>query len=651
MLKKTWIIFLLMALITSGTTSLQAVSKKEKKTVHTQINIFTPGTDDFLDYSKYGEFENLGTDKYKYTIKDSAGLKQASGEGIFPNITDIYKSPDFKKLKREKKLEGDKWAFVNTLDSQANYYKWATAQEEPGVKQYYTALALEQAGDYKRAVKAYHAITVFFPKSTGVTFWKTPWYVAPVAIEKIKYLTREHKELGVKLVDADIDIIGKYDDEKSNDVFIINPGKIVPATAEDWILKKADLESIGVKKVIGKEKVKLVEYNNKHFQLMVDDKPYIMRAIAYSPTPVGLSPDNGSVNVSKDWSWMDYNKNKIIDGPYEAWVDENKNNKKDRKEKVIGDFQLMKDMGINTIRIYNFPELNKEVLKDGYEKYNFMYMIGNFLGMYGFHSGAEWFEGTDYTNPKHRENMLNSVREMVEEYKNEPYVLMWVLGNENNYGTVGVPGVSAGTSCNVRKDPAAYYKFINECAKLIKELDPQQRPVAICNGDLLFMDICAQNAPDLDIYGANAYRGKEGFGTLWRDVLKLYGKPVIITEYGCPAYSKYITFENNETEQAEYHRGSWLSMEENFAGYGSGNALGGVIFEWTDEWWKAGPPPEFDQHKQDIIGQWMGPFIDGWSYEEWFGLCSIGDGKHGPFKRQLRKSYFTYKELWEKYRK
>lgn len=77
---------------------------------------------------------------------------------------------------------------------------------------------------------------------------ENPWYVAPVAIEKIKYLTREHKELGVKLVDGEIDVVGKYDDEKSNDIFIVNPGKLVPAKPEDWILKKADLDSIGIKK-------------------------------------------------------------------------------------------------------------------------------------------------------------------------------------------------------------------------------------------------------------------------------------------------------------------------------------------------------------------------------------------------------------------
>jgi beta-glucuronidase len=121
------------------------------------------------------------------------------------------------------------------------------------------------------------------------------------------------------------------------------------------------------------------------------------------------------------------------------------------------------------------------------------------------------------------------------------------------------------------------------------------------------MDICAQNAPELDIYGANAYRGKEGFGTLWKDVSKIYERPVVITEYGCSAYSKMYDMERNEEEQALYHEGSWKSMEENFAGYGSGNALGHNI-RISDEWWKAGPPPEFNPSVQD---KWTmdGPFM------------------------------------------
>jgi beta-glucuronidase len=46
----------------------------------------------------------------------------------------------------------------------------------------------------------------------------------------------------------------------------------------------------------------------------------------------------------------------------------------------------------------------------------------------------------------------------------------------------------------------------------------------------------------------------------------------------------------------------------------------------------------------------MGPFLDGGAYEEWFGLCSQGDGKDSPFKRQLRKAYFMYRDLWKNYR-
>lgn len=653
MTKKLYLSVLIISLMVSSSLNVFSAGKKQdlpKEENSKVFEIYTPGTENIVDYTKYGEFQNVGTNKYKYVPSDFKGLKAASGEGIYPNIDSVYKSPRYKELMKEKKLEGDKWNFVNTTDCELNYYKWATAQEEPGVRQYYIALALENAGNYERAIKAYYSIIVFHPRAVGVTFWKTPWYVAPVALEKIKYLTREHKELGLMLKDAEIDVINRYDDDKNNDDFIVNPGKLVKAKAKDWKVKKINLDKVGIKKTVGKGKVKLVEYNNKHYQLFVDDKPFIVRGICYSPNPVGSSPDNGTLNASRDWMFADYNENSIIDGPYEAWVDENKNDKKDENEQVVGDFKLMKDMGINTLRLYHYPDFNKELLMDGYKNYGFMYMIGNFIGMYCTDSGAQWFKGTDYTNEEQCERMLKSVEKMVEEYKDEPYVLMWVLGNENNYGTVGVAGVSAGTGCNVRKDIPAYYQFVNRCAKRIKELDPQQRPVAICNGDHLFMDICAKNAPDLDIYGANAYRGKEGFGTLWRDVLRLYEKPVVITEYGCPAFSTMYDRDENERQQAIYHEGSIKNIQENVAGYGSGNALGGIIFEWCDEWWKAGPPPEFDPYFHDETGQWMGPFIDGWGYEEWFGLCSIGDGKDTPFKRQLRKAYYSIRDLWKKYK-
>ena len=88
------------------------------------------------------------------------------------------------------------------------------------------------------------------------------------------------------LKDAEIDVINRYDDDKNNDEFIVNPGKLVKAKAKDW---KVNLNKIGVKKTVGKGNVKLVEYNNKHYQLFVDDKPFIVRGICYSPNPVNIS--------------------------------------------------------------------------------------------------------------------------------------------------------------------------------------------------------------------------------------------------------------------------------------------------------------------------------------------------------------------------
>ena len=318
-------------------------------------------------------------------------------------------------------------------------------------------------------------------------------------------------------------------------------------------------------------------------------------------------------------------------------MDKNRNNRKDRDERPIGDFKLLKDMGANALRLYHHG-YSKALLSDLHQTYGIQVLMGDFLGAYTVGSGADWYAGTDYTDAGQQEKMMASVREMVAAYKDEPYVILWVLGNENNYGNAN----------NSRQKQDAYYTFVNKVALLIKSLDPT-RPVALCNGDLLFLDKVAKFCPDVDIYGANACRGRHGFGnSFWLNVAEVWGKPVFVSEFGCPAYHHRRPAAVAEEMQAEYLHSNWKDIECNVAGSpGAGNALGGVLFEWVDEWWKAGPPPQYNASIQDIVGQFGGPFPDGWSYEEWYGVTSQGNGKHSPFLRHLRKAYFVFKDtLW-----
>ncbi len=588
------------------------------------------GTESIVDYAKYGEFKNVGTSEYKYTVKDKKPLSAAVGEGIYPN-TSVYRDPVYKEYTTKGVLKGSHWDYVNSLDLQANFYKWASAGEDPGVKLYYTAHVLEQAMHYKHAIKAYYAIVVHYPKTISWTYWKTPWYVGQVAIDKIKYLTRKHPELGMKLVDAEIIVEKGFDFDVTNDVITVNPGRIVKCKPSGLTKVRQDLSAMKAVKKIGGPKVELVQYENGHWEFKLGGSPAMVKCIAYSPAVVGQSPDEGTL---RDWSLEDYNRNDMVDGPYDSWVDENGNNRRDRGEKVVGDFKLLKDMGANSIRIYHHDHnKNKELLRSAYNDYGIMTIMGDFLGAYATGSGADWHSGTDYSNPIQQKKMKKSVKKMLEEYMAEPYIIMWMLGNENNYGVAN----------NAKKDPVSYYKFVNEVARMIKEIDPT-RPVAICNGDVLYLDIFAEHCPDVDIYGSNSYRGEQGFGMgFWNSVKRLCDKPVILTEYGCPAYQKGRTGEVAEIDQAKYHQGEWEDILYNSAGYadGAGNSIGGIVFEWLDEWWKA-----YEPNMHDTEGLYTGPFPGGWVYEEWFGIAGQGNGSKSPYLRELRESYYLYKRMW-----
>jgi glycosyl hydrolase family 2 len=618
-----------------------------------KLKLAFPGINAPADYEKYGHFEELGTAHYHYVITDRPALAAAVGEGIYPN-SDVYKDPAYQSLLKAGKLAGNQWRFVDTRTAALNFYKWATAAEDPGVKQFYSAMMLERLGYLREAVKGFYAVAVHFPKAVGYTYFGTPWYMGPASLDRVEELLRRHPELEMAWTGGEIQVTNKFDTLTNNDTFSIDPGRLVFAKGGQRA-EAVDLSSAPVVQTIGGPSVQLKKYADHRWQLFVEGKPFVIKAVSYSVTPVGLSPDRGTWNASRDWQLLDTNHNGLHDGFFESYIDKNGNGVRDPDEPLVGDAQLLKEMGANTIRAYHHL-YNKELLRRLYREYGFYVLCGDVLGGYSVGSGATWAQGTDYRDPTQQKKMLDGVRQMVEEYKEEPYILMWVLGNENVYGVGNNAGVQ----------PVAFYELVDRAAQLIHQLDPTH-PVAIANGDILHLDILKEKAPHLDVFGANVYRGEQGFGrSFFQDIREQLDKPVIVTEYGAPAYAEGYTQEEAEAYQAMYLANNWEDLQAHLAGHGEGNALGGVLFEFTDEWWKANSDLPLKIQKEhadwyasksalyknlqpdvhDQVPQFGGPFLDGWSYEEWFGITSQGTGKGSPFARVLRPAYYRMKELW-----
>jgi beta-glucuronidase len=384
----------------------------------------------------------------------------------------------------------------------------------------------------------------------------------------------------------------------------------------------------------GEGKVRLVKYKNGHWQLLVDGEPYFIKGVGYEPVRVG-----DRLTASNMWMNYDFNGNGICDTAYESWVDENNNNIQDADEPVVGDFALLKEMGCNTIRIYHPSNINKEILRDLYNRFGIRIIMGNFFGAYTWGSGASWEDGTDYTDEQQRLNMLEDVKNMVLEYKDEPYILFWMLGNENEM--VGSRENSTFNNTNARLVPRVYTEFVNEAAEMIHAIDPDH-PVAVSNASLRLLKYYAKYAPSIDILGFNAYMGAYGFGTLWRAVKMDFDRPVVITEYGIDCYNQLKNI-IDEDFQARYHKGCWQDMVDNRFGHkGAGNSIGGFAYNWLDSWWFCGSASEHDVEK----GAWRGPSNDSWINDEWLGICGQGDGSNSPFLRQLRKVYYVYQDIW-----
>jgi len=271
--------------------------------------------------------------------------------------------------------------------------------------------------------------------------------------------------------------------------------------------------------------------------------------------------------------------------------------------RVLGQqMPLLKSAGFNAIRVFDLPP--PEWIQYIYEKYGIFTTVNDMLGRYGVTKDGVWVAHVDYSDPEMRRFLLSELDKVIVRYKNTPGILMWLLGNENNYGLSWTGAGAENFPGEKDKLRAGYlYSLMSEAARLVKRRDTS-RPVALVNGDLNYLDVIAQNKAGFDVFGTNQYRGLRA-KALYRDVQQKLGIPVLFTEFGADCFNQR-TGKEDQLDQARYLLSQWQEVYEQSHGKGGvGNSLGGFIFEWTDTWWKVGQSYGLNDH--DTLGTWSHP--------------------------------------------
>ena len=310
---------------------------------------------------------------------------------------------------------------------------------------------------------------------------------------------------------------------------------------------------------------------------------------------------------------------------------------------------MLKNMGVNAIRVYT--GIQPKWIKYIYEKYGIYTMINHSFGRYGLTLNGNWVPNTDYANPLVHDLLLKEVAQIVKEYKNTPGLLLYLLGNENNYGlfwrgaeTENIPFDKRESTIGAK----ALYKLFNEAALSMKTMD-NTHPVAICNGDLLFLDIIADECKDIDILGVNMYRGVS-FGDAFQKTKEVLNKPLMFTEFGSDAFNIVSNAEDQQS-QAYYLQHNWKEIYQNAAGLGkAANCIGGFTFMFSDGWWKYKQTENLDIHDSHASwanGGYLNDYVAGENNmnEEWYGICAKGEtDERGHYQLYPRAAYYVLQQ-------
>ena len=366
----------------------------------------------------------------------------------------------------------------------------------------------------------------------------------------------------------------------------------------------------------------VVEHSADGWRLMVDGNPFMVNGMNWDSYPIGTNYE------------------------YVLWQ------QPDTLIRAVLDQQmgLLQAAGVNAIRVYT--GIQPKWITYIYETYGIYTMLNHSFGRYGLMLDGAWVANIEYADPRAEEILLREVTDLVREYEGTPGLLLYLLGNENNYGlfwggaeTQDIPLADRASTKRARD----MYRLFNKGAVAMKAVGVN-RPIAIANGDDMFLDIITEEVPDIDIFGTNTYRGLT-FTDLYDNVKSGYGKPVLLTEFGADAFNAK-TNQEDQACQARYVIENWKDVYSHAAGFGRAqNSIGGLTFQFSDGWWKTGQTVELDVHNTTASwanGGYRCDYETGKNNmnEEWFGVMAKGAmNESGLYDLTPRAAYNALKDI------
>ncbi|MBY4897206.1 hypothetical protein [Cupriavidus sp. AU9028] len=367
-----------------------------------------------------------------------------------------------------------------------------------------------------------------------------------------------------------------------------------------------------------------VRYETRGREILRNGQRFFAKGMCYSPQPIGTSFDGEP--------WGDFFS--------DFW-----------QPIFRRDLPLLKAMGVNSLRLYSTlpfrliydadsARLSHRLFLDACHEAGISVWAGFPIdgGVYPAQDRAQ------------RERIRVAVGLLAEQMGGHPGVIGFNIANEANI-------------LSTRSDPG-FWRWIDDLAAIAKAGAPDKLTMTCLMDDgMISVGEAESLTPHLDVFGLNVYRGTvtTGMGSLFSDYARASARPLLITEFGCPASTRRganpvqaVELPDRAAGQADYLRTQWLDIarEENRA-----IASGGYAFAWSDEWWKHGEP------LAQTNGSAANPtFPGGYADEEWYGIHAVAlnplragqpaqvvgsDGVHHPDILTPRAAARVLAELWK----